>query len=221
MMFLPAVTIGFLLYGSYKDITAREVPDILWVVMGCAGVLFRVVDHQWMLMAISVIIAFLLGMVLAVSGMFGGADIKALLALSLLIPQYPSSIAPFFVITIFNNLAVIRVLEMGGIFLYNVVKAHRFEGKIPLWKKILLYTTGFPRSVKDIDYRFLPLQTSNGDLQLMPDIDLDIETFKSESTADTVWVTYGSPLILYMLIGCIIAFVRGDIILELLMHVIG
>ncbi|MGD2246910.1 MAG: prepilin peptidase [Candidatus Methanofastidiosia archaeon] len=221
MIVLPAVTIGFLLYGSYKDITVREVPDTLWVVMGCTGIMFRVIDHQWMLMGISVIIAFLLGMVLAVSGMFGGADIKALLALSLLIPQYPGIIAPFFVITIFNNLAVIRIFEMGVIFFYNIIKAHRFEGEIPLWKKILLYTTGFPRSVKDIDYRFLPLQTSTGDLQLMPDIDMDIETFKAESTADIVWVTYGSPLILYMLIGCIIAFVRGDLILELLLHVIG
>lgn len=218
MILVPAVTVGLLLYGSYKDITAREVPDTVWIVMASIGIVLRVVDHQLKLMAISVLIAFLLGTVLAVSGMFGGADIKALLALSVLIPQYPSSMVPFFVITIFNNLAVIRVLEMGGIFVYNMTKRHKIKGDIPFWKKVLLYITGFPRSVQDIDYRFLPLQTTDGRLQLMPDIEMDLEKYKNESTADTVWVTYGSPLIFYMLIGCIIAFVKGDLILGLLMY---
>jgi Flp pilus assembly protein protease CpaA len=209
---------GFLLYGSYKDIKTREIPDTLWVTMGVIGIALRIQDHQWKIMAISCGVAFLIGLILAVSGLFGGADIKVFLALSLLIPTYSGNVVPVFIVTVFNNVVVIRIVEILAVFSYNIVKGNRYHRDIPVWKKILLYMTGVPRSREALDYRFLPLQDVKGTLHLLPDIDIDIEQFKEECGLKEIWATYASPLIFYVMIGCIIAFVGGDLILQLMIH---
>lgn len=205
-----------LMYGSYKDVKTREIPDTPWMAMGAAGVVLRMVDHQWKMMALSFGVALLLGFILAVSGLFGGADVKAFLALSVLIPIYPGVVLPVFVVSVFNNLVIIRIGEIFSVLGYNAAKGNRYLGEIPLWKKILLYMTGIPRSIEALDYRFLPLQDTDGTLHLMPDIDTDIEQFKAECKLKEVWVTYGSPMIVYLTASCVIAFVNGDIILHLI-----
>lgn len=212
-----AGAIAGLAYASYKDIKGREIPDTPWVAMGVTGVILRVVDHQWKMMAISVGAAVLLGVVLAASNLFGGADIKAFLALSLLIPTYPGVVLPIFIVSAFNNLVVLRVTELIAVLFYNMVNGNTYH-ELSLGKKILLLMTGFPKKTKELDYRFLPLQDTKGDLHLLPDIDVDIEEFKKECGLEEIWVTYGSPLIVYLLIGCLIAFAKGDIILYLLMY---
>lgn len=217
----PVAAAGFLAYGSYHDIKTREIPDTVWVVMGATGIGLRLIDHQWKVLLISGGVAVLLGMGLAVSQLFGGADIKALVAVSLVIPVYPSSTAPLFVLSVFNNVAVIKLVELAVVFGYNVVKGNRYTGDVPTWKKIVLYMTGFPRPTEKIDYRVLPLQNADGQLQLLPDIDMDVEQFKSDCNVKEVWVTYGSPLIVYMLLALIIAVVYGDIILHVLLPVTG
>ncbi|MBU6996484.1 MAG: prepilin peptidase [Theionarchaea archaeon] len=217
----PILTVGFLLCGSYYDVKIREIPDSLWLVMGASGIVFRLWDSEWRLMGFGVAVACGLAFVLAISGLFGGADIKALVALSLLVPTYPGVASPLFVISVFNNLAVIKVLEVGAVFSYNVVTKNRYQGEISWWKKILLYMTGFPRSREALDYRFLPLQDETGNLHLMPDIDMDVERFKETCNQDRIWVTYGSPLILYMLLGSLVAFLKGDLVLQLFLHFLG
>ncbi|MBU7018045.1 MAG: prepilin peptidase [Theionarchaea archaeon] len=201
-------------YGSYKDIRTREIPDFPWLLMGVAGVALRFSDHEWKALIMSAGVAVVLGIILAISGLFGGADVKALAALSLLIPQYPGNVFPLFILSVFNNLAVLRIIEILAVFTYNTIKRNRYKGDIPVYKKILLYMTGFPLSKERLDYRFLPLQDSHGEVHLLPDIDMDIGKFKEECTFKEIWVTYGSPLIVYLLVACIIALIWGDILLQ-------
>ncbi len=208
-------------YGSYKDIKTREIPDFPWLLMGVAGVVLRFLDHQWKALIVSAGVAVVLGVVLAVSGLFGGADIKAFAALSLLIPQYPGNVFPLFILSVFNNLAVLRMIEILAVLTYNIMKRNRYKGDIPVYKKILLYMTGFPQLKERLDYRFLPLQNSRGEVHLLPDIDMDIEKFKEECTLKEIWVTYGSPLIVYLLIACIIAFMKGDILLQVIIFFVN
>jgi prepilin signal peptidase PulO-like enzyme (type II secretory pathway) len=215
------VAVACLGYGSFRDIKTREVPDTVWVVMGAAGVVLRVQDHSWKLMGISAGVALLLGFILAVSGLFGGADIKAFAALSLLIPSYPGTVFPVFIVSVFNNLAVLKTAEIGVVSIYNMVKGNRYKGDISRGKKLLLYMTGFPMQKEMLDYRFLPLHDINGTIHLLPDIDIDIEQYKKECTLQEIWVTYGSPLIAYLTAGCIIAFVRGDLILQLILYLLN
>lgn len=203
----------FLVYGAYKDVKTREIPDTLWLAMGASGVVLRMWDHQWMMMVISVGIALLFGLILAGSGLFGGADVKALLGLGFMVPFYSGF--PL-VISVFNNVVVIRVVELLTVFSYNSVKGHTFTGDIPVWKKTLLYMTGIPREKEALDYRFLPLQDTEGNLHLIPDVDVDMAQFKEKCTLEEIWVTYGSPLILYILIGCVMTFVWGDLVLRFL-----
>jgi hypothetical protein len=207
-------------YGSYKDIGTREIPDAPWLIMGVTGVALRLVDHQWKALLVSAGVAVILGSILAFSQLFGGADIKAFVALSLLIPVYSGNVFPVFIVSVFNNLALIKVMEVVAVFLYNMVRGHRFQGNIPLWKKISLYMTGFPRSVEKMDYRFLPLQDTQGKVHILPDIDIDIEKFKEECDLKEIWVTYGSPLIVYLTIGLVIALLGGDILLSMVLHVV-
>lgn len=213
----PLGCIGFLAYGAYKDVTTREIPDEVWILMGVAGVVLRVGDHQWKMMALSFGVCSVLSFVLAVSNLFGGADIKALLALSFMVPTYPGVVFPVFVVSVFNNVVIFKVAEMVVVFCYNVVKGSTFEG-ISIWKKLLLFLTGFPLSRERLDYRFLPLQDEEGNLHLMPDIDVDVEKFKQHCSLEKLWVTYGSPLILYITLGCVIAFLKGDLILNLVLR---
>jgi hypothetical protein len=187
--------------------------------VGCA-LIARLWDHQWKMMSISLGIALGLSFILAVSGLFGGADIKALLSLSLLIPTYEGMVFPFFIISVFNNLAVLRIGEILLVLGYNVIKRNRFSGKTAAWRKMVLYMTGFPLRKERLDYRFLPLQDTSGKINLVPDIDTNIEEFKKAYEGDEMWATYGSPLIVYMTVGCIIAFFYGDIILNIMLSVI-
>lgn len=193
---------------------------MVWVIMGFTGGALRVWDHHWKILGISAGIALLLVFILAVSNLFGGADIKAFVALSLLVPQYPGVLLPVFVVSVFNNLAVIRVLEILVVFSYNIVRGNTYEG-ISVWKKILLYMTGFPKQKEKIDYRFLPLQDVKGNVHLLPDIDMDIEQFKKECTLREIWVTYGSPLIVYLTVGCVIAFLKGDILFRAIIYLMN
>ena len=208
-------------YGSYKDVKTREIPDVPWLLMGVTGVILRVSDHQWKALIMSAGVAVMLGVILAISGLFGGADIKAFAALSLLIPQYPGNVFPLFILSVFNNLAVLRMIEILAVFTYNIMKRNKYKGDIPVYKKILLYMTGFPQLKERLDYRFLPLQNSRGEVHLLPDIDMDIEKFKEECTLKEIWVTYGSPLIVYLLIACIIAFLKGDILLQVIIFFVN
>ena len=217
---IESVTLLLLGYGSYEDIRSREISDYVWIILGGCGLVARVWDHQWKLMGINLGIACGLSFILVVSGLFGGADIKALLSLSLLIPTYEGMIFPFFIVTVFNNLAMLRIGEIVAVFMYNMVKRNRYPGETAGWRKIVLYMTGFPMKKERLDYRFLPLQDTSGSIRLIPDIDTDIDRFKEEYDGDEVWATYGSPLIVYMTIGCIIAFFYGDILLHLIMVLI-
>lgn len=221
LLIAPVLTVGFLLCGSYFDVKVREIPDSLWLAMGASGIILRVWDHQWKLMGVGVGVACGLALVLAVSGLFGGADIKALIALAFLVPTYPGVASPLFVISVFNNLAIIKVVEVGVVFSYNIIRRNRYQGEAPLWKKVLLYMTGFPRSLEALDYRFLPLEDGSGNLHVMPDIDMDVAEFRKTCNQDRIWVTYGSPLILYMLLGSIVAFLKGDLILQLFLYLLG
>lgn len=219
--FAPALAVGFLLCGSYYDVKTREIPDSLWLAMGASGFILRLWDNQWRLMGVGVAVACGLAFVLAISGLFGGADIKALIALACLVPTYSGVASPLFVISVFNNLAVLKVLEVGIVFSYNMIRGNRYRGKASWGKKVLLYFTGFPRSREGLDYRFLPLEDEAGNLHLMPDIDIDIAAFRERCDRENIWVTYGSPLILYMLTGCIIAFLKGDLVLQLFLHLLA
>ncbi|MER3407915.1 MAG: peptidase, partial [Nitrososphaera sp.] len=89
--------LAMLSIGSYYDLKTREVDDRLWVVFGGAGLVLHAweyvstatVDVPMALISVSLTAA--IAIVLYRYGFFGGADAKALVAVSVILPVYYSS----------------------------------------------------------------------------------------------------------------------------------
>ena len=86
----------FLFYSSFCDIREREVSDKVWIssIPVCLALsLFGVYtgDVNVLDLIVSTTSAFIIGFILFYFGFFGGADVKALLLISLAFPSYPHS----------------------------------------------------------------------------------------------------------------------------------
>jgi len=92
-----ATVVGCLLAGSFFDLVKREVSDIPWIVMGGIGIISTIIfiifveekNHYGMLIGINIGVGILVSVLLYYTGIMGGADAKALMALSLNTAIYP------------------------------------------------------------------------------------------------------------------------------------
>ena len=95
-----ATVVGCLLVGSFFDLVKREVSDIPWIVMAGVGLISTIIfivfveekGHYGKLIGINVGVGVLVGFLLYYTGVMGGADAKALIALSLNTSVYPFSL---------------------------------------------------------------------------------------------------------------------------------
>lgn len=95
---VPTVTLAALLYAGIEDILYREVRrEIIWILMVIVGLVMDTLyvinaedqNHALLLILITVVLGFLIGFILFYLGVWGGADTKALWALSILTPVNP------------------------------------------------------------------------------------------------------------------------------------
>ncbi len=95
---VPTVTLAALLYAGIEDILHREVRrEIVWVLMVIIGLVMDTLyvinaedqNNALLLILITVVLGFLIGFILFYLGVWGGADTKALWALSILTPVNP------------------------------------------------------------------------------------------------------------------------------------
>jgi hypothetical protein len=98
---VPAVTIFALLYAGIEDLRFREVrSEFIWIAMIVIGLVMNTLyvifaaDFNTALLKVllTVVIGFVLGFLFFFLGVWGGADTKALWALSILTPVYPLQI---------------------------------------------------------------------------------------------------------------------------------
>jgi len=82
-----------LVYGSYSDVRTREVSDVVWLVMTVSGIIFAGVElFMGRLVLFQVFKSLLVGGISALLLYilnFGGADIKAIISISILFPNFP------------------------------------------------------------------------------------------------------------------------------------
>lgn len=145
-----------LAYGALLDIRTREVSDWVWVVMGAAGAMLTSLTYalgfyreSWLIILVSIGITTALASALFYVGLYGGADAKALIALSLALPIPPTSlqplietIIPIFPTSVLLNGVLFSVLTIPYMTLRNIqwkVQNRRklFEGleREPILKK--------------------------------------------------------------------------------------
>ena len=104
-----------LLYAAYTDLKTREVPDQVWIIyfpLALILLIFRILLNPKLLSIslISIVIIFLISFSMLYVGLFGGADFKAFICLSIALPMNPlpslsllPSINPIFPLSIFYN----------------------------------------------------------------------------------------------------------------------
>ncbi len=86
-----------LLFGSYMDLRKREVSDIPWIIMAVVGLITTIIyivfsenkGSDGLRIGINFAVGIAIGLVLYYTGMMGGADAKAIMALSLNTAIYP------------------------------------------------------------------------------------------------------------------------------------
>ncbi len=131
-------------YASYRDVLERRVRDEVWYPLVAVGVVALGVDlllldteRVAVFTLISLIFGGVFGYFFYRVGAFGGADMKAIVVLSLLFPVYPDfwglpvvrSEAGVFILTVLGNTVVAGALYPLGLFVENILR-HGFSNPV-------------------------------------------------------------------------------------------
>ena len=234
-------------YTSWIDLKTREIYDLVWLVFGGLGLIIALYEVYtggltlvWFVVVVLISSAISIG--LGYLGLFGGADVLAFIALTVLHPTPPRGLEPFlgivsplFPLTLFSNSAlsgasfslVLLVRNIGS----TLQGRNLFSGleDESTWRKLVVMFTGIKMevgSVRGPPFQY-PLEVPGTEemqgrrLILMPDIQDDdsaVEVFTTleASGVEAVWVSNTLPFLVYIAIGYVLALVLGDIALSTL-----
>jgi len=213
-----------LAYASYSDLKTREVSDKLWVIFSLIGIAFNsialIFDFTFQLLTLiiaSIVITFLISFTLYYLGFFGGADMKALIVIALLLPTYDSLnyllLHPFISITSLTNGSFL-VLSLPIIFfIKNTIRYFQgkdifagFEGE-RLWKKVLVCFLGYRVKKADEGNFLMSLERIVDDKKRFH---ISLLTDEDYVSGEDVWVTPGVPLLIFISLGFISTVLFGD-----------
>lgn len=172
-----AVSLGILIYASWRDYVCREVSNKVWAVYAPIALALTLAQlllfdfPQLPFFALSVGVTSGIALLLFYAGGFGGADSKALMCIAIALPFAPialftpiaaSAVSPtsevIFPITIFSN-AVLFAAASGiymilrNIFWHKKTKTKMFPGTLAcesVGKKILILITGYKMNVSKV-----------------------------------------------------------------------
>ncbi len=242
-------------YASWSDWKYREIDDKIWMIMTLIGLISIIIElttthinsYELILMIISIALSFTIGFTLFYLDLFGGADSKALMALSILIPtsrhiglrNYNSH--PIIPLAMLNNSIILSLSVSILILIKNLIDI--IEGEkifeeienINLLKKILIIITSYRipieklRSKKFI-YPIEEISIHNGKIKRQVKIRIGISFGEEElekilEYADKglisgkIWVTPGLPMIIFIFLGFIISILFGDLIFMLILWI--
>ncbi|NPD87499.1 MAG: prepilin peptidase [Asgard group archaeon] len=144
MLYIQVATVvGCLAYSAIIDLIKREISDIPWIIMAVEGVITTIIiiifsnrsslytrQQVGISVAINLVVGVLLGYLLYYTGVMGGADAKALMALSINSSVYPFLIGvtqldvyrfmPSVFNTFFNWLLTMVIIYPLPLLFYNV-----------------------------------------------------------------------------------------------------
>jgi len=232
LFFLFPLSLGIIFYDLFWDRPSllekgsNDMAIVLYVVAFiCLGTLFIIYwdsSYLWELMVI--IIVFLLIMVLYYLDVIkGGADAKALIALTVLFPSYPvfagfplisihSDLAmllfPFSILILFNAALLVMIFPISFMF-YNLVRG---DVKFPL----MLF--GYRMTIEEARRRFVwsMERVENGSIvsNLFPNGSEDEEKVMAHleaNGAEHVWVTPKIPFLIPITISLLVSALVGNL----------
>ena len=234
------VALAMLGYGSFRDLRTREIHDLLWVAGGGAGLVLDAIELfngtlSLRQLVFSVGFMAAVGLVLGYLRLFGGADLLAFVALSIIHPRAPVYLLynwgwspPFYAFTLISNTAFAGIVTplvalarnlgavVGGADLFE-----RHRDVSVLRKAALMFTAVNVRlgDVRGPPYQY-PLEEPGGRVRLRPDIWDDgkaAEEFRllGERGVGRVWVSATLPYLVVMTVGYVLSVVFGDVLLWL------
>ena len=234
---------SMLIYASWRDLKTREVSDWVWIVFGIPGIaidFFELSSGGITVLGLVVPVAFssILSFILAYLGLFGGADFKAFVVLSVLLPNPPRAVQPLlgiasaiYPLTMFSNSALagaLMAILMLAMNLSSKRERSLFEDfkTESRWKKFAVLISGRRLKIEDVrgpPFHY-PLEELNGEdnsvhrLVIMPNTDDDDEALNifrrmKDQGVKEVWVSHTLPFIVFMLFGFFVTIVIGDIAL--------
>lgn len=217
-------------YACYTDIKTRMVKNTLWIITIFIGVVLLIIQymvgelHNWYQLLFIPVIVVIVYALYYIGLLFGGADAKAIMSLSVLIPFWPDiyglpvypSIMPF-VWTVFSNSIIVFILFPPAFLIYNALKR---EVELPF----ALF--GYRMDTETAKKKFVwPLEKVDGGkkrLVLVPeDFDCTEHIEELEKLGfKRIWVTPKVPFMVPLLAGLIISFTYGDIVFSILNRII-
>lgn len=214
---------GTLLYTSYLDWKYREVDDKVWIISGVLAVALMVFDlaYGWsmdklFLSMLSVGFSSGLAFGFYFLGLYGGADAKSILIISLGLPLYQPerSLHPFTGLATLTNGLILSLILPLILLIYNLTQVIKkrdiFEGfhHESIVRKFLALIFGVRlKNARNRRFWFLMEEANH------------IRRFKfglfslelSEIDRDDVWVTPGIPLLIFITAGFLYYILLGDI----------
>jgi preflagellin peptidase FlaK len=201
------VSLVFFVIAAVYDLRIREVPDKVWLAYGMIGLVIAILrlysgfNQSIYLMAISIVSSVILSLVMARLGVFGGADAKGVICLSLAVPLVPVGfryvvvwfLAPFFPLVILTlgyllSFSMSLFFATRNIWGYLRCRSLMFEGfhDESFVKKIFVVLTGYRCNVEMLKTaRFLyPMErivTSEEGLRRRFDLSFSIADEKNTS----------------------------------------
>jgi archaeal preflagellin peptidase FlaK len=216
-----------LISASIMDLRKREVSDKVWVISGIAGLMIIIMEfidysiptlqQHLIYHALSGGIITPLAYIVYRSGLFGGADAKALIMISLILPFYDikysiHSIPALSVLTNATILTTVHILHNIARNSISLIKHKNifkgFEDE-PAFRKILAFMVGFLAS-KPNGYLFAIESIENGKRKFTFNPN-SYDNYVNEDMSD-VWVTPALPFIVYITLGFLITIYVGDIL---------
>lgn len=216
-----------LAYASYTDIKTRRAANILWIIMAVVGVVLLIIHYIavgfqniWYLVFIPLMIA-LMYLFFQMRLLFGGADAKALMALAILVPIQPSLLGEQLPLwksfmpgswIIFANATILFLFIPISLLLYNIARRN-----IQFPHCLLGYKTTVEKAKQKFVWPLEKIKDGKRKLMYMPkkfDVDEELAEFEKLGLTE-IWVTPKIPFMIPLLIGFVVTFFLGDILLQI------
>jgi len=238
----------FLGFAALRDLKSREVEDRVWILYGPLGLGLTVArllyDHGSLrLVSASILLTSAIALLMSYLGLFGGADAKAFICLSLANPIWPWSrpilgwIHPVYPLAVFYNtylLTIAAVLyTLGRNIRYMLRRGKLFQGfeAASPTSKLLAILTGYKVNLKELEkghlYPMEKIMDGERRFNLLFDAEADreefLEKFKKEYESYGIqepWATPGLPLLVFTFLTLLSTGLLGDILAKLILWVI-
>ncbi len=221
--------------SSILDVLRREIEPKFWLLMLPITALVLLLNFassdSWITLIIYVAASIGLALIATIvpykMGIFGGADVICLALLAALNPlPLKGILPPILPIIVYSSLLL--VVQAPALFLYNIIFNRREVSRLrtSTLKKIIIASTGVPVDAERYlsSKFFFPLELidKRGRRKLRVSFDVEEDDYEHRihvanlirngiiSSDTKIWVTYGHPFLVYVLIGYIVWLVVGD-----------